>query len=150
MTEFVLHHGTWIAVCDGSNALLLKNVGDRFHPSLEMHDVIRQENLPTHLQGTSQPGRAFSSADGRRAAMEESDFHAQAEEAFIRAFALKLDRHVQGQRIDTLLLIAPANALGILRKALSDATRRVLRGDLVRDYAKLPLHEIERHLTDLQ
>lgn len=51
--------------------------------------------------------------------------------------------------ISALVLIAPATALGILRTALSAAAWRAVRADLDRDYVKMPLHGIERHLRNL-
>ena len=79
--------------------------------------------------------------------MEESDFHLQAEEAFLRHFAETLDRHVQQEKIGALLLIAPPRALGFLRKVMSDAVRRAVAGELAHDYVKLSLPEIERRLV---
>ena len=76
-----------------------------------------------------------------------TDFHLQAEESFLRHFAENLDRHVLQEKIGALLLIAPPRALGFLRKALSDATRRAVAGELAHDYVKLSLAEIERRLV---
>jgi len=145
MSAVELRLGTWVAVCDGATALLLENMGDEATPRLVTREVFKQDNPLTHEQGSSQPGRAFA-AGGRRAAMEESDFHLQAEETFLRQFAAALDRHVRQEQIGALLLIAPPRALGILRKALSGATRRAVAGELAHDYVKLSLAEIQRRL----
>lgn len=143
-------HGNWIAVCDGSKALVLENKGSRLRPVLETRDVMRQDNPPTHLLGSSSPGRTLSSVDSRRAAMEEADLHTQAEEMFLRAFGTRLKQLVKEQGVQSLLIIAPARALGILRTALSGATRQIVSGEMVRDFVKLPLHEIERHLAEAE
>ena len=149
MPESLLRNGTWIAICDGQRALLLENKGDREFPKLETREVFRQENPPTHLQGSAPPGRAFNSMGDRRGATEESDFHDMAEQDFLRRFAEKLDHSIGQHKIRALVLIAPARALGMVRPHLSAATRRVLISELDRDYVKMPLHEVERHLSAL-
>lgn len=147
MSELILHQGTWVAVCDGSKALFLENTGGRVYPKLETRAVMNHESPPTHEQGTDAPGRAFSTADGRRGAVEETDFHLQAEEQFLRNVAEKLDHQVRENKIRDLFLIAPARALGILRKLVGPATQKAITGELDRDYVKLPVYEIERYLT---
>ena len=149
MPESLLRHGTWIAICDGQRALLLENKGDREFPKLETREVSRQENPPMHVQGSAPPGRAFSPTGARRSAIEEPDFHDQAEQDFLRRFAEKLDHSIGEHKIRALVLIAPARALGMVRPHLSAATRRVLVAELDRDYVKMPLHEVERHLSAL-
>ena len=99
------------------------------------------------MQGTDAPGRTFNSFGGVRSATEQTDFHIQAEQEFLRNFAQTLDYRVRAEDIRDLLLVAPAKALGILRAALSPATRQVIMRELACDYVKLPLYEIERHLA---
>lgn len=149
LSELALGHGTWLAVCDGTTGLLLENKGDHAHPNLKSRDVLRHDNPPSHEQGSAPPGRSFNSVGAQRSSMEESDFHAQQAEAFLKTFAAHIDRHVREAGIPALVLIAPSRALGLIRKMLSDDVRRVLVGELDRDYVKLPLHEIEHHLARL-
>ena len=145
----LLGHGTWVAVCDGRKALLLENKGDAALPNLKARDVMEQENPPTHLQGTAPPGRIFSSQGNRRGATEQTDFHDQAEHAFLRKVAERLDIVLNDEHIRALVLVAPARALGMLRPMLSAGVQKVLVAELDRDYVKLPLHQIENHLKHL-
>ena len=149
MPESLLRNGTWIAICAGLKALLLENKGDREFPKLETRQVFKQENPATHVQGSAPPGRAFSPTGGGRSAIEESDFHDLAEQDFLRHFAGTLDHSIGEHKIRALVLIAPARALGMVRPHLSAATRRVLIAEFDRDYVKMPLHEVERHLSAL-
>ena len=149
-SKTALRHGMWLAVCDGSKALLIENKGDHVYPKLETREVIKASNPLTHEQGSAKPGRAFSAADGRRSAVEETDFHLQAEQKFIRDFSGRLERNVCEGSVPAVVLIARARALGILRDVLGPATRRILAGSLARDYVRQPLYEIERHLMNLQ
>jgi len=147
MAHHALEHGDWLAVCDGANALLLENRGDAVAPHLLTRESFKLDNPSTHEQGTSPPGRTNAAHGGRRSAMEDSDYHLQAEEAFLHRFAETLDGHVRKKQIPALIVIAPPRALGILRKFLTGATREVVSRELAHDYAKLPLDEIERRLV---
>ena len=145
MRELHLRHGTWVAICDGARAVIAENKGDHEFPHLAMREVFESKNPLSHEQGSARPGRVFS-GDGQRSATEESDFHRQAEAAFLRAFAHTLENHVREGALRELILVAPARALGILRPLLADVVQPALVGELARDYVHLPLHEIERLL----
>lgn len=142
-------HNTWIVICDGAKALLLENVGSRFHPVLKTRDVMEQASLPSRQLGTSAPGRTQKGLNGRRSAMDETDLHDRVEEEFLRSVGAKLDQQIGEQNIRALVLVAPARAMGTLRNALSGTARQVISGELVRDLVNMPVHEIEQNLTDL-
>lgn len=147
---FTLRQGTWVAVCDGRKAVLFQNEGSHVHPNLRMIETRAHDDRPTHEQGSSPPGRAFSAAHGRHAAMEETDLQDEAERHFLRDFAAHLDRLVREKQPSSLILAAPPRALGMIRPHLSGATKSVLEAELVRDLVKLPGYEIEKHLMELR
>lgn len=149
MSKTLLRHGTWFAICDGQRTLLLENQGDCAFPKLETREAFKQENPAAHFLGSAPPGRTFSSMGTRRSAMEEADFHTQAMAAFLRDFAEKLGHCVREHHIHALVLVAPAKVLGLIRPYLSKMTRQVLVAELDRDYVKMPLYEIERHIAAL-
>jgi len=43
--------------------------------------------------------------------------------------------------------VAPPRALGMIRPAYSHALRAAVRAEVDKDLVKLPIHEIEKHLT---
>ena len=143
-----LNHGVWLAICDGGKAMLVENVGEADCPSLVIREVMEQHNPPTHLQGSAPPGRAFSGARGRRAAMAQTDFHDQAEREFLRHFAGRIALGVEEKKIPALILAAPPRALGMLRPELTDKTRQILVSELAHDYVRRPLYEIEMLLRE--
>jgi protein required for attachment to host cells len=144
-----LGHGTWLAICDGSKAMLVENVGEHENPNLVIREVMEQQNPPTHELGRAPPGRVFSSGHGgRRAGVTQTDFHDQAERAFLRHFAGRIGQCVGEKRIGALILAAPPRALGMLRPELTDKTRQILAAELARDYVRRPLYEIERLLRE--
>jgi protein required for attachment to host cells len=143
--ELGLRHGTWVVVCDGAKALVFENVGHAGAPRLKTRKVKLQNSPPTHLQGASPPGRAFG-AGGRRAAVEQTDFHTQIEDRFLTSFAAALETDLDEGKARGLFLIAPPKALGVLREGLGEKARKLVCGELARDYSGMPVDEIERKL----
>src|SRR5436189_1708164 len=83
MENLKIHNGDWVVVCDGAKALILENAGDAVALNLKTKEVREQPDPKTHEQGTDAPGRAVNSIDARRSAMEQTDWHDQAEERFL-------------------------------------------------------------------
>ena len=142
-----IHQGEWVVVCDGTKALVLENVGDEKFPNLKTKQVYEQDDPRTHEQGTDAPGRAINSIDSRRSAVEQTDWHTQQEERFLRKLARQLDAAIDAGRIKSLILVAPPRALGVLRQTYSHNVRSALRAEIDKDFVKLPVHEIEKHLA---
>ena len=147
MTELIIRSGEWVVVCDGAKALILENVGDAKFPNLRTKEVHDQPDPKTSEQGTDAPGRSISSVGNRRSAMEQTDWHDQAEQRFLADLATRLDAAVTAGETKSLILIAPPRALGVLRQCISAGVRHVVRAEIDKDYVKLPLHEIEKHLA---
>ncbi len=145
MSQVRLKHGTWLAICDGRKAMLVENQGDHTFPNLVIKEVLEINNLATHLQGSDRPGKVISS-QGRHSATEEADFHRHAEESFLKDFGVHLQNWIAKEPGHELFVVAPAGALGILRATFPEPVRQAIAGELVRDYVKQPLYEIERHL----
>ena len=47
----------------------------------------------------------------------------------------------------SLIMVAPPRALGVLRQAYSHNLRAALRAEIDKDFVKLPVYEIEKHLA---
>ena len=137
----------WVVVCDGAKALVLENVGDSKFLNLKTREVYEQEDPKTSEQGTDAPGRAINSVDARRSAMEQTDWHKQAEHRFLQSLAGHLDAAVNARRAKSLIVVAPPRALGVLRHAYSHNLRAALRAEIDKDLVKLPVREIEKHLA---
>jgi protein required for attachment to host cells len=147
MSALTIGEGEWVVVCDGAKALVLENAGDAKFPNLKTLEVFEQKDPPTRAQGTDEPGRSHSSVGPGRSAYEQTDWHDRAEEAFLVDLAHHLDAAVQGGKAKTLIMVAPPRALGMIRPHYSQALRGAVRAELDKDYVKLPVHEIEKHLT---
>lgn len=147
MSKVKIHHGEWVMVCDGAKALLLENVGDEMFPNLKTKEVYQQEDPPTHEQGTDAPGRSFQSVGSMRSAMDQTYWHAQAEDRFLEKIAFRLNAAVQTGETKSLIVAAPPRALGVIRQHYSYGVRHALRAEIDKDLVKLPVHEIEKHLA---
>jgi protein required for attachment to host cells len=147
MPKLKIARGDWILVCDGAKALVLENVGDEKFPNLQTKDVYQQEELAAHELGAEAPGRVFKSAGGQRSAVETTDKHDQSEQAFLKNLMDRLDAAALAGKFKSLVVVAPPRALGLLRQAYSKHVQQTVRSEIDKDLVKMPVHEIEKHLT---
>lgn len=148
MSRLSIREGEWVVVCDGAKALVLQNAGDAKFPNLKTLEVFEQKHPATHEQGSDRPGRMQAVGAGPgRAAVGQTDWHDRGEEAFLTQLAQHLDAAVAAGKAKSLIVIAPPRALGMLRPVYSHALKGALRAEVDKDFVKLPLHEIEKHLT---
>jgi protein required for attachment to host cells len=147
MSDLLIHRGEWVVVCDGAKALVLENTGDAKFPNLKMVKVFEQEDLPTHELGADAPGRAVNSVGSIRSAVEQTDWHDQAERAFLVNLVRELEAALTTGKTKSLIIVAPPRALGVLRPVYSHKVRNAVRAEVDKDLVKHPVHEIEKHLT---
>jgi protein required for attachment to host cells len=142
-----IEQGEWVVVCDGSKALFLENAGDAKFPNLKTREVFEHKALPTSQLGSDAPGRSHSSVGHGRSSVEQTDYHTQEEETFLRSIATKLDGALQAGQVKAIIVVAPPRALGVLRAAYSNGLKHAVRAEIQKDYVKLPVYEIEKHLA---
>lgn len=142
-----IHHNEWVVVCDGARALVFENVGDPDLPNFKTREVLKHKAPPTHEQGTDAPGRTYSSVGAGRSAVGQTDWHDQTETAFLEGIARQLDVLLAAGEVRSIVVVAPPRALGVLRRAYSPALRRAIRSEIDKDLVKMPVYEIEKHLS---
>ena len=147
MAALLIRHGEWVVVCDGAKALVLENDGDIRAPNLKTVQVFEQKDLATHIIGTDAPGRTFSSVGSARSAVEQTDWHDQAERAFLTQLAQHLEQALASGKTKSLIIVASPRALGMIRPAYSHAVKGAVRIEVDKDLVKMPVHEIEKRLT---
>jgi protein required for attachment to host cells len=147
MAILKIRSGDWVVVCDGAKALILENAGDGMHPNLKTREVHEQDASKTHEQGTDAPGRSVNSVGSSRSAMEQTDWHDQAEQRFLTDLADRLDAAVTAGETKSLIVVAPPRALGVLRQAYPSGLRAAVKAEIDKDYVKMPVHEIEKRLA---
>jgi protein required for attachment to host cells len=142
-----IDQGDWIVVCDGAKALVLENIGDGKFPNLKTREVYEQPDPKTNEQGTDAPGRSINSVGAMRSAVEQTDWHDETERAFLTKLAARLDAAINTGEAKGLIMIAPPRALGMIRQAYTQHVRGALRAEIDKDFVKLPVDEIEKHLA---
>ena len=147
MADLKIDSGGWVVVCDGAKALVLQNAGNRAVPRLTAKEVYEQPDPKTHEMGADRPGRAFSPAGGGRSAVEQTDWHDQAERDFLVQLAKHLDATIAAGKVKSLIIVAPPRALGMIRAAYPHALKAAVRVEIDKDLVKQPVHLIEKHLT---
>jgi protein required for attachment to host cells len=147
MSKLKIGPGEWVIVCDGKKALVLENAGDEKFLNLKTREVLDHPDAKTREVGTDAPGRAFNSVGEARSAMEQTDWHTQEEERFLHKLASRLDAAVKAGQAKSLVIVAPPRALGLLRPAYSHDLRKALRAEVDKDFVKMPVHEIDKHLA---
>jgi protein required for attachment to host cells len=147
MNKINIPHDAYVFVGDGRKALFLRNDGDAKFPNLKTEKVFHDhENLATHEQGTDRPGRSVNGSNGRRSAMEQTDWHDLEEKQFARDVAAALEKIVRERHIKALVIAAPPRTLHELREAFHADVKALIIAEVDRDLTKHPVYEIEKHL----
>ncbi|WP_315719671.1 MULTISPECIES: host attachment protein [unclassified Bradyrhizobium] len=146
MDKLKVGTGDWVVVCDGRKALILENIGDSMFPNLHTKEVHEHENERTSAQGADAPGSVQQSFGHARSSVEQTDWHDQAERAFLKQIADRLHLAVLSGETKAVTMVASPRALGMIRADYSDAVRKVLHGEVHKDLVKLPVYEIEKQL----
>jgi protein required for attachment to host cells len=136
-----------VLVSDGRRARFLRNKGTPVNPQLVLERALDADNPRTREQGTDQPGRRLGPDGHSRSAMEETDWHQQAEERFAALVADTLYRMEHAQQFDELVLVAPPKMLGDLRARLHPEVADCLVAEVPKDLTNHTVPEISRLLS---
>jgi protein required for attachment to host cells len=147
MDKVAISPDAWVVLCDGRKWLILENKGDQAHVNLVTREEREEKAAATRELGTDRPGRAHQAVGAARGSVEQTDWHDQAESEFLRRLAKHLDALVQAHDVPALVLIAPPRALGTIRPLLSQRVAQRVRGEIDKDYVRLPVAQIERRLN---
>ena len=148
MNRLSIPHDALVFVGDGQKALFLRNAGDATLLNLTTEQVFTDENPPTHEQGTDRPGRAFQSvAKTKRSGMETTDWHELEKELFASRVAAALEQMVRGEKVKTIVVVAPPRTLAELRNAFHADVKNRIVAEIDKDLTNLPVDQIEKHLA---
>lgn len=132
----------WILVGNASRARLFSadargetwTLLEEFH-----HDESRAKNFEL----LNQPDNPNAGTIHGPAAENEPDGRKELEqERFARELSHRLDRGVDGHRFERLIIAAPPEFLGRLRRALSTRVRQRVVLDLDADYSQVPMRDL--------
>lgn len=126
-----------ILVADHARACLYETAhyGDRLLPVAAL--INPAAHLPERELGTDAPGRSYNRASGARQAYARPDrFRSGATLRFAREIGRLLDSSLRTGDCEGVVLIAAPRFLSTLRRALPQAVRRKLLGEIAKDLAK--------------
>ena len=155
-----LPHNALVLVADGRKMLFFRNHGDENQIDLrtEAHDE-REDRYDREIKTDARGAAAHSAgvagtgigATGgghtSRPAMEETDFHQQEEDRWIKEAADELKKRVLRNDFEALAVVAPPKALGVLRKALHKEVERRIVCTVNKEMSGRPVPDIEALLN---
>lgn len=132
-----------VFVTDGRKMLFLRNHGDENQIDLRMeaHDE-RADRKDREIRSDG-PGTQKQSLGFGRPAMEETDFHQQDEDRWVKDAADKLKQRALRNDFEALAIVAPPKALGILRKELHKEVERRVVATFNKEMTDRPIPDIE-------
>ena len=142
-TPMPLANHALVLVTDCRKTLFFRNHGDVNQIDLrnEAHDE-RQDAKDSEMK-TDAPGTTAQSGGYGRPAMDETDFHQQAEDEWVKDAAEELKVRALKHDFDALAIIAPPKALGVLRKALHKEVEKRIIKTVNKEMTDRPIPDIE-------
>ena len=141
-----LAHDIWVVVADGEKALFLRNEGDERHPNLEVFREVKEDNPPTHEQGTDRPGRFNDGPGAHKSAVQETDWHRVEKERFAKGIAERLYKSAHRGDFERLVIVAPPLVIGEMRKELHKEVEDRVVGEVPKTLTNHTIDEIEKIL----
>ncbi len=142
-----LPHNALVLVADGRKMLLFRNHGDENQIDLrtESHDA-RQDRKDRYFR-TDAPGTEKQSFGYGRSTYEETDFHQQEEDRWIKETAEELKARALRNDFDALAIVAPPKALGVLKKCLHKEVEKRIVCTVNKEMSGRPIPDIEALLN---
>ena len=131
-----LTHNARVLVTDGGRAIVFRNAGQAGKPDLRQYKVYAHDNPPTREIGTDKPTRVTESVGSRRSTAEQTDFHQQAEDRFVKEIAADMEADLKAGEFEELIVVAPPVALGVYRQAASPKLQQATLMEINKDLTK--------------
>jgi protein required for attachment to host cells len=143
-----LPHNALVLVADGRKILFFRNNGDENQIDLrtEAHDQ-REDRKDSDIK-TGAPGITRQSAGYGRSTYEETDFHQQEEDRWVKDAADELKARVLRGDFEALAIVAPPKALGVLKKCLHKEVERRIVCTVDKEMTGRPIPDIEALIED--
>ena len=138
-----LPNNALVLVVDGRKILFLRNHGDANQIDLRTEAHEEREDARTSEMGTDGPGTQAQSGGYGRPAVDQTDYHQQAEDRWAKGSADELNRRVLAHDFDSLAIIAPPKLLGELRKHLHKEVERRIICTINKEMSGRPTPDIE-------
>ena len=136
-----------VLVADGKKMLFLRNQGDENQLDLRTEEHDQREDRKDREIKTDAAGSQGQRWGDARPAMDETDFHQQEEDRWVKEAAEKLRVRALNNDFEALAIIAPPKALGVLRKELHKEVERRVVATFNKEMTDRPIPDIEDLLT---
>ena len=139
----------WILVADSGRARIFE-VDRKTHRLNRAPLFELAQQVPASRDiSRDRPGRTFESqGEGRHAKVQPTDPHRHLKSLFAHELAEKLDEERKKNAYRHLVVVAPPQMLGDLRKELDEQVRKMIVLEIDKDLSMLPPRELEGHLQD--
>ena len=131
-----LSHNARVLVTDGGRAIVFRNDGQVGKPDLRQFKVYAHDNPPSRELGTDKAPRVNESMGHRGSASEQTDYHQQAEDRFVKNIAQDMEADLKAGEFTELIVVAPPVALGVYRKAASPELQKATLMEINKDLTK--------------
>ena len=139
---------TWILVADGAGARIVENNGPGKGLEPALNYEFAASHAPTRDIGSDKPGRG--KGGGSHHVMDPKvNWHNFEKHLFAGAMAEVLEKADNNHVFDALVIVAPPEIMGELRKKLNPNVKSKITAELGKDLTHLSLHDLGEHLTDL-
>ena len=140
-----------ILVCDTNKALLLRNVGAVAQPELQVDAHLQPPEGTSEAENGIRPGRRFDGGSAAisgtsRSAMEATDPKTKHADAFAGHLVSTLNDRHQNTLIGGLIIVAPPSFLGMIRQKMNEDLHKLIRDEVAKDLAEMPVSEIQKIL----
>jgi protein required for attachment to host cells len=142
-----LPHNALVLVADGRKMLFFRNHGDENQIDLrtEAHEArneLKDRDIKTDARGTVKQSAGYG-----RSTYEETDFHQQEEDRWIKDAADELKARVLRGDFEALAIVAPPKALGVLKKCLHKEVAKRVVCTINKEMSGRPIPDIEALLN---
>jgi protein required for attachment to host cells len=140
---------TWVLVADSVRARLFTTHTPK-GPLHEFEDLVHPESrMHAGELNTDRPGRAFDRmGQARHAVGAVTSPKAQEAEEFARQVAERLEAGRNAGDFEQLVLVAPPDFLGLLRKAISPVTSKLISREVGKNVAQRSAEDIRSLLPE--
>lgn len=139
----------WVVVADESNARLFSS--DKIRVELNEIEALINPNARLYKRelDAAPPGRSFDSGGpGRHAIEPRNNTREERARRFARDVADQLEAGLRNGRYQRLIMIAPPDFLGLLRRQLPDDVLSRVELDLTKDLVREKSEVILKHIAD--
>ena len=142
-----LPNQTLVLVADGKKMLFLRNHGDQNQIDLrtEAHDE-REDRKDSDIKSDAPGAIGQSAGYSGRVAYEETDFHQQEDDLWVKDAADQLKKRALNNDFEDLVIVAPPKALGVLRKDLHKEVEKRILFTCNKEMTDRPIPDIEELL----